>query len=901
MSSFSPKALRYRFGPLELDPAEGSLSRGGSRVKLQDLPFRLLVLLVQRPGELVTREEVRQALWPGDTFVEFDNSLGVAVRKLREALRDDADAPRFVETVPRRGYRFLAPVTVESPGDQPDFDKSPEPKASKPAVKNLPTDASVLPQSASAASTRSRYWIIACLVLLMVGLTIYEFRSNPRHSAAKVDSANVVPPVRPRRAVAVLGFRNLAGRPDDGWLSTAFTEMLSTELAAGGGLRLVPGEDVARAKRELPLADEDTLAQATLERLRTNPGADVVVLGAYTLLPGKTNRIRLDVRLQDTAAGEIIAEEALTGSEDKLFELASQAGVDLRRSLGVNSVSPEAVSAARASLPSNEHAVRLYTEGRAKLWAFDFLGARDLLVKAIAADPNYPLAHSALSEALWHEGYQGKARAEAQQALELSQHLPQEDQLLVEGQYRRAIADWPKTIQAYQSLFHLFPDRLDYGLLLASAQMNLKPADALQTLATLRQLPPPAGNDARIDMMEASAWINTDITKARAAAQRTIDKASAQGSHILVARTYGILCQQGPAIGGSAETLRECQTALQSSIAAGDINGEAMMLNNLGALYFQQGDLTRAEKMWRQAIHEFRQIGNPGGVAAALSNTGSVLLTKGDLSEARKLLQESIPSYQDVDDKDGVALALNNLGDLSRQQGNLQAAETTYQQAKATAQEIDDKGAVAYVLTGMGDVFTDRGNLAAARKSYEESLAMREQSGEKQAAAETRVALANLSIEEGHPADAEMAVQKCKEQFHQEQENDDELVASAVLAQALLAEGKPADAQKEIAATQTLATQSQNRLARFQLDLASARVLIASNQPELSRSQLEKILKEARAQGFEGIEFESRLALAELEKKSGHNTAARSQLIALESSARSKGFGLVASKAAATH
>ena len=100
MSNSAPKGVRYRFGPFELDPSQGRLSRSGSGVKLQDLPLRLLVLLVERPGEIVTREEVRQRLWPEDTFVEFDNSLGVAVRKLREALRDDADAPRFVETVP---------------------------------------------------------------------------------------------------------------------------------------------------------------------------------------------------------------------------------------------------------------------------------------------------------------------------------------------------------------------------------------------------------------------------------------------------------------------------------------------------------------------------------------------------------------------------------------------------------------------------------------------------------------------------------------------------------------------------------------------------------------------------------------------------------------------------------
>ena len=112
---------RYRFGTFELDAAQGRLSRSGSRVKLQDLPLRLLLLLVERPGEIVTREQVRQRLWPQDTFVEFDNSLGVAVRKLREALRDDADAPRFVETIPRRGYRFLAPVTLQdaNPSIQP--------------------------------------------------------------------------------------------------------------------------------------------------------------------------------------------------------------------------------------------------------------------------------------------------------------------------------------------------------------------------------------------------------------------------------------------------------------------------------------------------------------------------------------------------------------------------------------------------------------------------------------------------------------------------------------------------------------------------------------------------------------------------------------------------------------
>jgi len=902
MDSSPQESARYCFGPFELDPVEGRLLRGGVRVKLQDLPLRLLVLLVERPGEVVTRDEVRRRLWPQDTFVAFDNSLGVAVRKLREALHDDADAPRYVETVPRRGYRFLASVTQPGPGVTAGLDQGLEPRApeGKSRAGNLTGTLELPSRTAAKTASTGRYWVIASLVVLMVGITVYEFRSNPRQSAAKVEGG-ATSRVRPRRAVAVLGFQNLAGRPDDNWLSTAFTEMLSTELAAGGGLRLVPGEDVARAKRELSLADEDTLAKATLDRLRTNPGADVVVLGAYTLLPGKgENRIRLDVRLQDTAAGETIAERALTGSEDKLFELAAQAGAELRQSLGVNSVSAEAISAARASLPSNQAAVRLYAEGRASLWAFDFRSARDLLVKAVAADPNYPLAHSALSEAWWHTGYAGKARAEAQQALDLSQHLPQEEQLLVEGQYRRAISDWPKAVQAYQTLFHLFPDRLDYGLLLASAQMYISPAESLQTLETLRHLPPPSGDDARIDMMEASALIDTDFTKARSAAQRAIDKASAQGSHALVARTYGILCQQGPSIEVSADAIRDCEIALQSAVAAGDLNGQAMMMTDLADLYYEQGDLVQAEKMWRQAIRQFRQVGNPDGVATALANVGGAELVQGNLGEARKLLEESIPGYQAVEDKSGVALSLNNLGDLARQQGNLQAAETTYQQAKATAQEIEDKNAIGYVLSGLGDVFTDRGDLAAARKSYEESLALRDQAGEKQFAAETQVSLARLAIEEGHPAAAEAALLKYKDEFDKQQEADDELTASIVLTQALLAEGKQAEAQKEVEASKALAGRSQNCLSRLQFGLANARVLLASDHPESSRAQLEQILKDARDHGFAGVEFEARLALAELEKKSGHEAASRTELIALESGARSKGFGLVARKAAAT-
>ena len=137
-TSIRPSAtrqVRYRFGPFTLDPAESSLSRNGNRVKMQDLPVRLLLMLVERPGEIVIREEVRQRVWPENTFVEFDYSLGVAIRKIRDALGDNADASCYVETIPRRGYRFLTPVTTATGAE--DLLRSATGEAAKPQSSSL--------------------------------------------------------------------------------------------------------------------------------------------------------------------------------------------------------------------------------------------------------------------------------------------------------------------------------------------------------------------------------------------------------------------------------------------------------------------------------------------------------------------------------------------------------------------------------------------------------------------------------------------------------------------------------------------------------------------------------------------------------------------------------------------
>ncbi|MGB6474195.1 MAG: tetratricopeptide repeat protein [Candidatus Sulfotelmatobacter sp.] len=889
MPGLVPNGTRYRFGRFELNTGEESLAKDGTRIKVQDLPYRLLVLLLERPGEIVTREEVRQRLWPENTFVEFDNSLGVAVRKVRDALNDDAEAPRYVETVPRRGYRFLAPVTVLEPVRSPD-PHTPTVLGTKESAVSSPIGTI----EAAPSHRRRKYWPTVTLAVLLVGVAIYIFRSRAPRPAGKVEALGAETPPRVRRSVAVLGFRNLPGRPEDNWLSPAFAEMLNTELAANGTLRMVPGEDIARVKRELPLADEDSLAKATLERLRINPGADVVILGSYTALPGTGDkRIRLDVRVQDTRRGEMISEQSFTGSEGNLFELATQAGEALRQSLGLGAASSEASLQARAALPSNQEAVRFYTAGEERLWAFDYGHARDLLKKAVAADPGYPLAHAALAEAWTHLGYASVARAEIERARALYGNLGPEDRLLIDGQYYSIIQDRTQAIDTYRQLFAQFPDNLDYGLRLANEQRWVNPTDALHTLEALRRLPLPSGDDPRIDYIEARSWINNDVAKAQAAARRAIEKGTAQGSRLLVARAYGVLCQ----IGNGDSTAQSCDDARESYTAAGDRDNAARTTIDLANLYYQQGDLDRAEAMYREAIKVFRQVGDLEGLATASSNLGDVSLARGNLTDAAHALSDAIPGYKEMGDKDGLALTHADLAEVARRRGDLEAALAGYREARAIANEIDDKRAIAYALAGMGDVLADRGDLVAARKSYDESLALRKQIGDKQAVAETELALARRSLEEGHAADAEAVIRKCKEQFHQDGQADDELAASTTLMDGLMGQGKFAEAVEERQANQALAAKSTNQLNRLQFDLVSARVELASGHLDSSRAQLERILQSARTHHLLGTELETRLALAELKKKLGQSAGAQADLVALERAAHDKGFGLIASKA----
>ncbi|MFY9821053.1 MAG: protein kinase, partial [Thermoanaerobaculia bacterium] len=307
--------------------------------------------------------------------------------------------------------------------------------------------------------------------------------------------------ITPRRAVAVLGFKDLSGQPGTAWLSSALSEMLSSDLAAGGGLRVVAGENVAQAKVELGLGAAASLTPETLGRVRTLLGSDAVVLGSYVALGGAegqpgSRQIRLDVHLQDTkAAGDAGTTVTETGTEGQLFALVSKVGKQLRRQLGVEEEEARNTrdGDGKSALPASPEAARFYSEGIERLRLFDPVGARDLLSRAVAAEPGNALSHSALATAWSALGYDARARDEAKAAFDRAANLPREERLLIEGRYRENVQDWDRAIQTWWKLWSTFPDNVDYGLRLAAVQTAAgRVADALATTAALRTLPAPA-------------------------------------------------------------------------------------------------------------------------------------------------------------------------------------------------------------------------------------------------------------------------------------------------------------------------------------------------------------------------------------------------------------------------
>ena len=849
----------FQFGEFQIDAGARTLRREEEIVALNYRSFDVLLYLAQNPGRALTRDELLKNVWQ-DTSVD-ENSLAQSISALRRALDEKPGDNSYIVTLPGRGYQFVAPVRVVS-------------QESLAIVRDAATGAnhghggllfqqqtistSVVTEekqqlSLPAPGRQTVMRLAAVLTIVATALAgIYGWKQSHRTPSA-ANPAAIVPigATAPRRSVAVLGFRNLSGRPEESWISTALAEMLSTELEAGEKLRLVSGEDIARTKLDLPLTDADSLSRDTLARLHEDLNSDLIVLGSYTALGEKPGtRIRLDLRLQDTVAGETIADVAVVGSEADLFDMVSQAGSRLREKLGVEAVSPVEAVSVRGSLPSNRDAARLYSEGLARLRVFDALEARDLLQRAVAADPKYSLAHSALAEAWSRLGYDKKARQEAQQAYDLSTNLSREDKLVVEGRYRDIDHQYPKAMEVYRALFTLFPDNVDYGLKLAEVQFRgNKGSDSLATTESLHKLSPPASDDPRIEIVEARARkVAGDGKGQEQPLERAVEKARAQGSRAILAEARLMQCQMFSTFQQEQKAVSACREAVDicaatgdreregralvtwaQVIAANDAPGARHLLKRAQGIFHINGsdfdlalvsdnlamvaeDAAAAEKLERESVVLWRRVNDTRNLTLAMSNLAGYRTGQGDLRGALQLYEESLKVGRDNEDYGYAALTNLNIAGIHQLQGDLAGAKQEFEQVLALWQKHGDRWGSPYAMLGLGSVLIEQTDFSGARKMYDQALAMRIPRGDKIPIAEAQLALADLSLEEGRsPAEQETAVRQILEVFQKQKVHEDETQAWCVLARALLAEGKAAAAKEAMQHARSLSAKSRIR------------------------------------------------------------------------------------------
>ena len=629
---------------------------------------------------------------------------------------------------------------------------------------------------------------LSAVALLLALAGYFFFFHHPERSRS-------TPAVNRRRSVAVLGFKNLSSNSEKAWLSTALSEMLTTELNQGNQLRTIPGESIAQMKMSLALPDADTFSQQTLTRIRQNLGSDDVVLGSY--LPLGDGLLRLDVRLQDAIAGETLASVSEKGTEAEIDSLVSKAGAELRAKLGVGALSDAESASVRASLPSNPEAARLYSQGLQKLRFLDVLAARDLLEKASALDPNHAPTHSALAASWAALGYDSKAKEQAKLALDLSPRFSREERLLIEGRAHELLAEPSQAIESYRALWEFFPDNIDYGVFLIRAQVALgKANDAEKTLADLRKLSVSEVDGARIDLAEVNiASSVSDFKRQAALAERAVSRGRAAGANLLVAQALQLQGDALERMGQSQQMIDLSNQARDLFVSAGDRRGAARTLLMIGDLLYDQGDNEVAKKKFEEALPVFREIGNLAGIRAALERIGNVYYAEGkyrdsqkyyeqvlhadhelndlsglasaygnlanaldglgDLSGSLKMQQMSLSVFTHIGDRRGASTTLNNLGNLFVEMGALADAKKYYEQALAMTREISYRRGEPYPMAGLGDALTAQGNLATARQQYEQALALVKELNDEDFTAQINVSLAVIALAEKRYTDGE--------------------------------------------------------------------------------------------------------------------------------------------------
>ena len=425
-----PGAREYRFDPFTLDARTGELSNAGQKTPLREQPFLLLLALLERPGDLVTREELIRRLWPNGTFVDFDRGLNKAVNHLRETLGDSADRPRFIETLPRKGYRFIAPVS----GNQ----TTPHQPASA-----APSEA--LPEQPPTHLSRGSWFLIASAVIGILAILLTASISSIRNWIS--NDLNPHPQIA---ALAVLPLENLSGDSAQAYFADGMTDALITDLAKMGSVRVISRTTVMRYKQ----------TKKTIQDIGRELNVEAVVEGTVTR---SGDRVRITAQLIQVSTDMHLWAESYERDVSEVLGLQSEVANDIARRINI------VVRPLEPAPSVNPQAYGLYLQGRDQFYRYTTEGwqhAIEFFNRAIQNDPQFAPAYSGLADAYLVAGAYGsipnkealtRGKAAAAKALALDDHLASAHYAMATI-YAWYDWDWTHAEQEFQRALALNPN-----------------------------------------------------------------------------------------------------------------------------------------------------------------------------------------------------------------------------------------------------------------------------------------------------------------------------------------------------------------------------------------------------------------------------------------------------------
>src|SRR5690348_7992706 len=632
-TSDSPPPRLIRFGIFEADLNAGELRKGGSRIRLQEQPFQILAMLLERPGQIITREELRSRLWPGDTFVDFEHGVNSGVARLREALGDSADSPRYIETLPRRGYRLI--VSVDGPAKAPAIElveaSGGPAEASAVAASEFLAPKSVVQPAAQPAARRWFALAMVAAILLSIGGYFYL---RPAHALSETDS------------VVLAEFANSTGDPV---FDTTLRQALAVKLIDSPFLNIVPDERMRDTLRFMGRPPDERLTTATAREVCQRLSSKAMLSGSITQL---ADHYSILLEATNCATGDSLARAGAEAvGKGGVLRALDGAAAQIRRKLGesLSSIEKNDVPIEQATTTSLEglKAFSLGEESRNKGMEAQSV---PYFQNAIEFDPNFAMAYAVLGQVYANIGENALSVDYTQKAFDRHDRASEREKLYISSHYYENVTrDLDRSIQIYELWRRTYPRDVVPSINLGALYIALgQPDKAIAELMDARRLDP---ENAFVYSNLIFGYLELNrLDEAKA----VFDEATARGldSEDFHLARYVI------------GFIEHDESALKQQRAwAADKPADHDLLTIEAAATASTGRLHAAEDLFQQAQDSARRYGRAESAAETQAAAALVEAEFGRADQARRLAKASLQGVKAAAAEITAALALASSGD----------------------------------------------------------------------------------------------------------------------------------------------------------------------------------------------------------------------------------------------